>query len=316
MNKKINLLISIAYLIVCSNGIGQKIEKTTSKYILPKENGRIILAYKAFDDFLHSDRSWETYQTNFLDAYPEMQIVHHSQLEWGAIDSVKFPEDLKNYKREDFESYFNQYNEDDLNQLYDSVIKKAHTILPPVTNKPVDLCLFMPYGSCFIDLGKEKTTIFISLYINPNDVPKIMAHEYGHNLHHQRCPEEPLTLRREVVSEGMAVYLTTLIDETLGLKNAIPFMPASSVDWCIEHEQQIKDSIQVELEDSRQQIFLRYISDGSIATPPKGFVQKTAYYVGYRIIEACIKKGMKLEEVCSLDSKAVIDRSGYFIAKQ
>ena len=315
MDKKMNLLIGIAYLIVSSNCMGQKIEKATSKYIIPKDNGRIILAYKAFDDFLDSDRSWETYQKNFLNAYPEMHIVHRSQLEWGGIDSLKFPEDLKKYKREDFESYFNQYSEEFLNQLYDSVIKKAHTILPPVTNKPVDLCLFLPYGSCFVDLGEEKNTIFISLYINPNDVKKIMAHEYAHSLHAQRCPKEPLTLRREVVSEGLAVYLTTLIDETLGLKNAIPFMPESSVDWCIEHEQQIKDSIQVELEDSGDQIFFRYISDGSIATPPKGFVQKTAYYIGYRIIEACIEKGMKLEEICSLDSKAVIDRSGYFTAK-
>ena len=90
-------------------------------------------------------------------------------------------------------------------------------------------------------------------------------------------------------------------------------MPESSVNWCIEHEQQIKDSIKVELEDSGQQIFFRYISDGSIAAPPKGFVQKTAYYIGYRIIEACIEKGMKLEEICSLNSKTVIDRSSYFI---
>ena len=88
MDKIINLLICIVYLIVCSNGIGQKVGKSASKYIIPKENGRIILAYKAFDDFLDSDRTWETYQTNFLNAYPEMQIVHNSQLKWGAIDSV------------------------------------------------------------------------------------------------------------------------------------------------------------------------------------------------------------------------------------
>lgn len=315
MEKKIILLICIAYFFICSNCVDQKIEKSKSNYIIPKENGRIILAYKAFDDFLNSDRSWGNYQNNFLRAYPEMQIIHDKQLNWGVIDSVKFPENLKNYKRKDFESYFNQYTEEYLSDLYDSVIKKAHTILASVSNKPVDLCLFLPYGSCFVDSGEDKNTIFISLYINPNDVPKIMAHEYAHTLHAQRRPEEPLSLRREVVSEGLAVYLTTLIDENLELKNAIPFMPESSVTWCINHEQQIKDSIRVELEDSGDQIFFRYISDGSIATPPKGFVQKTAYYIGYRIIEACIEKGMKLEEICSFDSKTVIDSSDYFITK-
>ena len=315
MNKRIILIFYIITLILFSNSFGQTIRKQSPDYIIQKKNGKIILAYKVFDDFLKSDRSWENYQVNFLKAIPDVQLVHNQQLDWKIIDSAKFPEVLKNYKREDFEKYFTQYDEKFINNLYDSVIEKAHTILPPITDKPVDLCLFLPYRGCFVIPEKDKNTIFISLLINPRDVRKIMAHEYAHCLHIQRRPVEPLTLRREVVSEGMAVYLTTLIDKNLGLKNAIPFMPESSVEWCMEHEQQIKDSIQVELEDSGQQIFFRYISDGGIAAPPKGFVQKTAYYIGYKIIKACIDKGMKLEEICSLDSKAVIERSRYFTFK-
>lgn len=100
-----------------------------------------------------------------------------------------------------------------------------------------------------------------------------------------------------------------------GAIDSLKFSSESSVNWCIEHEQEIKDSIQVELEDSGDQIFFRYISDGSIATPPKGFVQKTAYFIGYQIINACIDSGMKPEEICSSDSKAVMERSKYFVVK-
>jgi uncharacterized protein YjaZ len=292
----------------CSN-------QKTDNYTISKENGRIILAYKAFEDFLTTDRSWENYKQIVLQKYPEIQYVHNLQLKWGTIDSVKFPEELKNYKKEDLEHYFTQYDEKFLNELYDLIIEKAHRVLPPLNAKPVDLCLFLPYSGCFINLEEDKNTIFISLHIDPKDVKKIMIHEYAHSLHKQRCPEEPLTLRREVISEGMAVYLTTVIDDSFNLKNAVPFMPESSVDWCIENEHMIKDSIQLELENSGHQIFFRYISDGSIATPPKGFVQKTAYYVGYRIIEDCIEKGMRLEEICSLDTKTIIDRSNYFAIK-
>ena len=46
--------------------------------------------------------------------------------------------------------------------------------------------------------------------------------------------------------------------------------------------------------------------------PPKGFVEKTGYFAGFRIIKACIKKGMKLEDICSLNSYTVIAKSGYF----
>lgn len=50
----------------------------------------------------------------------------------------------------------------------------------------------------------------------------------------------------------------------------------------------------------------------SIADPPEGFVQKTAYFSGYQIIKACVDQEIKLEEICLLDSEYVIDKSGYF----
>ena len=78
------------------------------------------------------------------------------------------------------------------------------------------------------------------------------------------------------------------------------------------NEQLIKDSIKLDLNDTTSQLFTKYISDGSFANPPKGFVQKTAYFTGYRIIEKCINQGMSIEEICSLDSKTVIDISNYF----
>ncbi len=286
--------------------------RTSGKYIIEKDNGRIILAYKAFDEFLDTDQSWQSYQDLLLEPFPEMEYVHNLQISWGAVDSISFAMEVKNFKREDFEHYFNQYDESALDQLYDSVLGKAHDVLPPVADTPVDICFFLPYGGCFINPEGEVKTIYISMVISPDDVHKIMVHEYAHNLHIQRRPIEPLTLGREVVSEGMAVYLTTLILEDLGLSRAIPFMPPSSVDWCLENEQQIKDSIRLELNDSGNQIFFRYISDGSIADPPEGFVQKTAYFAGYQIIKACVDQGINLEEICLLDSESVIDKSGYF----
>jgi uncharacterized protein YjaZ len=239
-------------------------------------------------------------------------VVHNRQLGWGAIDSLKFPDDIKNYKREDFEHLFSQYSNETLHYLYDSIIEISHTILKPISKKQVDLCFFLPYGSCFIVPEESKNTIYISMWINPDDVEKIMAHEYSHVLHYDRRPDETLSLRRELVSEGMAVYLTNLIIKDIEVDNSIPFMPRESFIWCAENEQLLKDSIKLDLNDTTQELFTKYISDGSFAKPPKGFVQKTGYFVGYRIIEECVKQSMSIEEICSLDSKTVIDKSNYF----
>lgn len=311
MNLRLHILL-LAAISLAQTGCNRPDSGNVNQYIIQKKNGRIILAYKAFEDFLNSDQSWESYKSLLLDAYPEVLVVHNRQIGWGVIDTVQFPKDIKNYRKEDYEHFFLQYDTETLNYLYDSIIGKSHTVLPPVSNRQVDLCFFLPYGSCFVVPEEDKNTIFISMLINPDDVEKIMAHEYGHILHFERRPEEPLTLKRELVSEGMAVYLTNRIIQDIEVSNSVPFMPESSFNWCMENEQLIKDSIRLELNDTTVQIFTRYISDGSFAKPPEGFVQKTAYFAGFRIIEACVKKGLKLEEICSLDSETVIRMSDYF----
>jgi uncharacterized protein YjaZ len=300
------------FLVILSLACSACNKPSAGPYIIEKENGKIILAYNAFEDFLNSDKSWESYKTLLLDAYPEIREVHKRQLDWGVIDSLKFPEEVSHYKKEDYEQYFTQYTTETLNYLYDSIIGKSHTILAPVTKKQVDLCFFLPYGSCFVVPEAEKNTIYISMLIDPAEAKKIMAHEYSHILHIERRPEEPLSLKREIVSEGMAVYLTNRIVKGLKVANSIPFMPESAFDWCMENEQTIKDSILGELNDTTMQLYVRYISDGSFAKPPEGFVQKTGYFAGYRIIESCVNRGMSLEEICTLDAQTVIDRSGYF----
>jgi uncharacterized protein YjaZ len=96
------------------------------------------------------------------------------------------------------------------------------------------------------------------------------------------------------------------------VSNSVPFMSKNSFEWCLKNEQLIKDSVKLELNDTTMRLFKRYISDGSFAEPPAGFVQKTGYFIGYRIIEKCTQKGMSIEEICSLDSETIIKKSEYF----
>lgn len=303
------LFCAIIYLVLsgCAN------KKNGNDYIIQKENGKIILAYKAFEDFLNSDKSWKSYKSILLDAYPAVQKVHKRQIEWGSVDTIKFPGEVKNFKKEDFEKFMFQYDLKTINYLYDSVIEMSHKILPPVSKKEVDLCFFLPYGGCFVIPEDSLNTIFISMYINPDDAEKIMVHEYAHILHFDRTPKEPLSLKREIISEGMAVFLTNRIIKNIEVSNSIPFMSKKSFEWCLKNEQLIKDSIKLELQDTTMLLFKRYIADGEgFSKPPKGFVEKTGYFIGYRIIEKCINKGMTIEDICSLKPEAIINKSGYF----
>lgn len=93
-SKQIIILLFPLLFFVCFNNL--KAQSNNSRYIITKENGRIIKAYNAFGDFLNSDKSWESYKKILLDAYPEIKDVHNKQLSWGSIDSLKFPERTTN----------------------------------------------------------------------------------------------------------------------------------------------------------------------------------------------------------------------------
>ena len=113
MKIKLNIRLGAVLLLLqlsCNNNS----TRNSDKYIIEKGNGQIILAYKAFEDFLDSDRSWESYKSILLDKYPQLQVVHDRQLGWGGIDSVQFPQDIKNYKKEDFEQLFFAIQQRDL----------------------------------------------------------------------------------------------------------------------------------------------------------------------------------------------------------
>lgn len=289
-------------------------EQTDSRrHIIPKQNGSIILAYESFAAFLKTDQDWVTYRATMLDPYPEMRLVHKRMLEWGVIQSDAFEQQVRTFKAEEFSPLIERYDIDQISWLYDAVIEKGNRLLPPNNPKTTNLCLFLPYGSCFVEPEEKSNTIYISLRIHPDQAELILAHEYSHILHIDRRPEEPVSAKRELVSEGIAVYLTGKLIDNIEPSRSVPFMPAESFEWCIANETLIRETIVKDLDIGFETFMKRYIADGKgFAEPPPGFVEKTAYFIGYKIVEACVKKGHPIDSICAMDADTVIRTSGYF----
>lgn len=286
--------------------------EVSQRYSIQKPYGEILLTYKSFADFLASDRSYAAYQQIMFANYPELTALHSRRLTIGAIEQRAFQHSLKNYSMEQFNSYTSRLNEAELEIVFQEIITSANQILAPQNNKTTKLVLFLPYNSIFVIPGEMEHTIYASLKISPQKYRKLLAHEYSHLLHMDRKPKEGFTLARELVSEGLAVYLTLKILTDLTPQQAIPFMPKRSFEWCNQNEQLIKSQIKTDLLDSSNTLMANYFADGKVASPPVGFVEKTGYYIGYKIIEAAINKGYRLEQIAALDSSTVISISGYF----
>jgi len=285
----------------------------TQRHIIPKQDGSIITAYESFAEFLQTDQDWVTYRSMMLDPYPEMRLVHARMLEWGAIQADAFEQEVRGFKAEDFAPLIERYDIDQISLLYDAVVEKGNALLPPTKPKATNLCLFLPYGSCFVEPEEDSNTIYISLRIHPDQAELILAHEYSHIIHIDRRPEEPISPKRELVSEGFAVYLTGSLIDGLTPSRSVPFMPAESFEWCIANESLIRETIVKDLDIGFEAFMKRYIADGKgFAEPPPGFVEKTAYFIGYKIVEACVKKGYPIESICAMDADTVIRTSGYF----
>lgn len=299
-------LISLAILLSCSNTINK--EST----IVSKKNGNIILSYKGIENFLNTDKSWGNYEETVLKPFPTLKAIHDRYIKYGFIDSSLFISEVKNYSNEDFKPYLNGVNKEELIQLYDFVIAKMDKMLSPIDS--TDLCFFLPYGKdCFIQNVSGRKTIYISIKYKIEEMYLILVHEYAHSLHHQRRPKESTNLAKWVVEEGIASYIPTLLSTDYSIYEGLWMMPKKNVDWCISNEQRIIDSMYVDIDMGDRKTDKKYRAGGEgFSNPPKGFPEKTAYYMRYRVIEECLKKGYTLSDICNRNSKSVIEISNVF----
>ena len=308
MIKKVILLFALFALFCCTN----KGNQTKQNVIIPKDNGNIILAYKGFENFLNSGKNWNDYEEYVLKAFPALMAMHRRYISVGLTDTVLFKKEVSGYHIDDFRPYLTTINEEKIIKLYNSVIQQMDSILNPL--KKVDFCFYLSNGrDVFVQDVSGRQTIYVSIKYDMKDMYLALAHEYAHCLHHQRRPEEPSVLKKWIVSEGIASYFPVLLSEEYSIYDGLWMMPEENVDWCKKNEKMIIDSIIVDLDKNGLEIQKKYICGGEgFAEPPKGFPEKTAYYIGYKIVEKCLENGIHITDLCTMDSKTVINKSNIF----
>jgi hypothetical protein len=286
-----------------------KVDSSRQSFAPPP--GRLILAYRGFNDFLNSERSLENYQRLVVEPYPVVKRLHDLFAEWGRWDPNNFPKLIFDMPEQKVRTLLTGVKEEDLRALYDSLLSTAHNELPP--RAPIDVGFYFTFfGDCQAFSVSGTETVAISLKYPMDLMPKILAHEYAHCLHNQRRPQENSSLGRSIVSEGFACYFLKRVSDESTVYDALWMMPKKAVDWCAAHEDTIKAVMAAEWTGGNAQAQKRFINGGYLASPPSGIPEKTGYYVGYRIVETCLNKGMLLEELCGQGSQVVIDGSGFF----
>ena len=276
------------------------------------KNGKVILAYKGFEKFLGTEHTWENYQKYVLDSYPAVNKLHEKYQECDLINKSSFTKQIINISESKYRKILENVDDRRLRSMYDSAVRRCNAALPP--KEEIDVCFFLcPFKDCLMLSVFGRNTILISIEYKLEDIPLIIVHEYAHCLHFQyKPPKESESLSDWIINEGVASFFPRIIDESASIYEGLWMMPRSAVDWCIENEKLIIDTIGPDLNKGGLEIEKKYICGGSgFAKPPEGFPEKTGYYIGYRIIEKCLKE-KPLRELCSLSSDEVIAESRLF----
>lgn len=296
----------------------------------------LYLAYKGFRDFLEGPLTWKNYKQKVIDSYGNAMWNFHL---FCAVVMGKKLEDIKkmisSVSPPQYVKFLEEVNGERLEAVYETVKSKSKEVIQPVNEVDVYFVLTpLPKFCCSIP-ANGKLNAVISVRYNIENIHLILAHEYAHCLFAphmidyeqieeltERPPEHKFgqlmaqfhlnqPLKFQIVNEGFASYFPRLIFADLSIDDALFMMPEDAVNWCTENERMIKETISEELELGGLESNRKYLLSGPMSNPPKKFPEKTGYYVGYKIIENCLKS-MSVEKVCSLDVDGIIDESEYF----
>jgi len=238
--------------------------------------------------------------------------LHEKYEECNLINKQRFTEQVISISESKYRKILENIDDQKFCSMYDSAVQRCNIALSP--KKEIDVCFFLsPIKDCQMLPVNGRNTILISIEYKLEDIPLIIVHEYAHCLHYQYKPlEEPKSLSDWIIDEGIASYFPRIVNENASIYEGLWMMPKPAVDWCVKNERLILDTIWHDLNKSGLDIEKKYICGGSgFANPPEGFPEKTGYYIGYRIIEKCLKE-KPLRGLCSLGSDEVIAESQLF----
>lgn len=261
---------------------------------------------------------------------------------YHLFNAIMMSSEFENIKRvissispSEYTEILGKVNDEKLKASYRTVTEKSNKEIQPVDEIDVYFILTPLPDFSGIVPGNGKLNAVISVSYNPEKIPLILSHEYAHCLFTphitdyeqikeltERLPEEKFNqlitkfflgqpLKFQIVNEGFASYFPRLIFKNLSIYDALWTMSKDAVTRCMRNEKLVKETIGKDLEERGMEIYRKYVMGGSWANPPKGLPEKTAYYVGYRIIENC-SKNMPIKGICSLGVDGIISESGYF----
>lgn len=181
-----------------------------------------------------------------------------------------------------------------------------------------DLILFVGVGTtnghAFKDKGKFKVWIPIETYKTERQMYIFIAHEVAHAVHFTLSPtfyfkneRERLSISRQLITEGIATYLTMLVNKTDG-KDALwaDYIPKKEVNqWyrlCKQNEKILYQNLLANFDSSDLKVWYFAAND-----PNDIQKYRSGYYCGLKLIQE-IAKDMSLINLLSLDKESFSDK--------
>jgi len=295
----------------------------------------LFFAYEGLMKFLEGSLTWENYKRQVIDPYPVMRNFHLIMGTMvGGMKIIKSIISMISPQR-----YFNvlrRVRKEELYEVYEHVISECSRIIRPENEVDVYFILtpFMPSSMSVPAHGRMN--IILSIAYEMKQLPLVLSHEYAHCIYVPKIVERGIIekftdklseeefkqlicqlwfnrpLKWGIVNEGFSSFFPRLVFPECSIYDALWMMPKEAIDWCMKNENQLKDHMSKDLEKGGIEIIRKYFIAGSLSNPPEGFPNQTAYYVGYKVIEECLKK-VSLKKFLSLAVDDVISSSKYFL---
>jgi hypothetical protein len=246
----------------------------------------LFLDFFKFLDRMPEGDSWPLYRELYLEPHERFLLAYWKR--YDHFDGDQISRRVRQIKKEDYGQLRTMVQSQNPAVMAEEALERCREVffLQPAPDVYLFVGFFSADGATVEIDGVPAIALGLERFKELRDIPLLVAHEYCHcaqnRLLRNLPPENPPTLFRRVIGEGLSVLFSQLVYPEIPLHRHL-FLTPERLHWCRENEETLLDLAAADLGAEKLIPVLFGAGDPDGGLPPR-----VGYFVARQMFGHCL----------------------------